>query len=251
MSSTFSARWVCSPTPRLRAMSAVSRISSIETEKGEHGASETRCMAWRDGSWKASTTRWQSARMSASSQHRMSGGRPPPDSPMLIEPGCRGSGAEIRGGHRIIEPGTVRVEIEMVGRGGAAAERELGKAKRRRPVDVFRPDMRPDRVQRLQPAEQRRVLRRRNGAGQVLEQVVVRVDHPRNDDMACHVDDGVGAFGKPGGGADGLDHPVTGEQAATTDLGADIVAGARRGMVRRVGRIHRAQKVGVADQQGA
>ena len=62
---------------------------------------------------------------------------------------------------------------------------------------------------------------------------------------------GVGAFGKPGGGADGLDHPVTGEQAAAADLGADIVARARCGMVRRVGGIHRAQKVGVADQQGA
>ena len=44
-SSTVSARWVCRRTPRRRASSAVSRISSPVTENGEHGASATRSIA--------------------------------------------------------------------------------------------------------------------------------------------------------------------------------------------------------------
>ncbi len=86
MSFSFSARCVCSETPCARASTAASRISSRLTENGEHGATTTRCIACRAGSCQRSTTRSVSARIASSRSTTRSGGRPPCDSPTLIEP---------------------------------------------------------------------------------------------------------------------------------------------------------------------
>ena len=153
-----------------------------------------------------------------------------------------------RRSHRVIEPGAVRIEIEMVGGCRAAAHCELGKPQCGRPVDMFGPDVRPYWIEGLQPAEQRRVLSSRYGASQVLEQVMMRVDHAWNDHMACHVDHPVGVLRQVRCWADRLDHAATREQATTTDFGTGIVAGAGgfAGIVRRV---HRAKQVRVAEKK--
>ena len=116
-----------------------------------------------------------------------------------------------RRSHGIIEPGAVRIEIEMIGGCGAAAHRQLGKPQRGRPVDMFRPDVRPDRIERLQPAEQRRILPSPHRAGQVLEQVMMRVDHARDHHMAGHVDHPVGILRQVRCQADRLDHAAARE----------------------------------------
>ena len=54
-SSTVSAMCVCSRTPRCRANSAVSAISSRVTLNGEHGASAIRSIEPGDGSWNSSS----------------------------------------------------------------------------------------------------------------------------------------------------------------------------------------------------
>ena len=74
------------------------------------------------------------------------------------------------------------------------------------------------------------------------------VNHARNDHMAGHVDHPVGVLRQVRSRADRLDHAATREQAATTDFGTGIVAGAGRfaGIVRRV---HRAKQVRVAEKK--
>ncbi len=90
MSLSFSARWVCRPTPcegpKLRASSAASRISPRLTLNGEHGATTMRCIAWRAGSCQVSIRRCVSARIAASASTTLSGGSPPALWPTLIAP---------------------------------------------------------------------------------------------------------------------------------------------------------------------
>ena len=49
---------------------------------------------------------------------------------------------------------------------------------------MLRPKPRPDRVERLQPAEQKRVLATRHGTREGLEQVMMRIDQTRRDEAA-------------------------------------------------------------------
>ncbi len=49
-SSTVSEPWVCSLTPRRRASSAPSRISSVDTENGEQGATAIWVIASKEAS---------------------------------------------------------------------------------------------------------------------------------------------------------------------------------------------------------
>ncbi len=86
MSLSFSARWVCSDTPCSRARTAASRISSRLTEKGLHGATTMRVIAWRAGSCQRSMRRCVSFRIAASLSTTLSGGRPPALAPTLMEP---------------------------------------------------------------------------------------------------------------------------------------------------------------------
>ena len=83
----------------------------------------------------------------------------------------------------------VREEVEMVGAHGAARERELREAELRRDEHVLGLHARPDRVERLQPAEEQRVLPGRDRLGQRLVEMMVGVDEARRDDAARGVDD--------------------------------------------------------------
>ena len=76
-SSSVSARWVCSRTPRARASSAVSAISSSVTLNGEVGASAIRTRAPGAGSWWRSIATAQASRIASRSSTTSSGGSPP------------------------------------------------------------------------------------------------------------------------------------------------------------------------------
>ncbi len=85
-SSSVSARWVCRRTPRRRASAAAPVISSSLTENGEHGATATRSIEEKDGSWYFPIASSVAARISSRSSTTSSGGSPPDDRPRSIEP---------------------------------------------------------------------------------------------------------------------------------------------------------------------
>ena len=61
-------------------------ISPVDTENGEHGASAIRSIDVGDASWCASTSRWESARISSSVCTTESGGSPPSLTDRDIDP---------------------------------------------------------------------------------------------------------------------------------------------------------------------
>ena len=210
---------------------AVSRIRSRETENGEQGASAIRTIACGRGSWKASMTRCESARIAASLSTSASGGRPPALSPTLIEPRQAWKRMPIAGGglERVVEPAAVGIEVEVVAGRGAAGQQQLGEAGQRRDADHLRRQPRPDRIERAQPVEEARVLRRRQRAGQRLEQVVVGVDEAGQEDVPGQVDDVVGRSRQGGARPDRLDQVTAHEDAAVDELGAGVVHRRHRG----------------------
>ncbi len=137
----------------------------------------------------------------------------------------------------VLQPRAVGEEVEVVRRQGAARERQLGETHEGGEVDLLRPHARPDRVERLEPAEEQRVLPGGDGAGQGLEQVVVGVDEARRDHAAGGMDDLVGLSRQVGGGADLLDHAIAGEEGAVRDLPA--------------GGVHGHEDLGMAEEEGA
>ena len=74
-----------------------------------------------------------------------------------------------------------RVDVEVVGRSRAAAQREFGEADEGREVDGLLVEERPAGVKNAQPVEQPRTDRRGERAGEVLVDVMVGVDKAR-----CH-----------------------------------------------------------------
>src|SRR5207302_3166392 len=111
--------------------------------------------------------------------------------------------------------------VVMVEHGCAAGQRELGQSCAGGRVLGLLVDCRPDRVERLQPAEQVLVLRA--GARQVLPEVVVRVDETGSDDGAGEVDDGVRI--RTAAGSDGRDEAVVDVDPAAGVLRAVVVHG--------------------------
>ena len=83
-------------------------------------------------------------------------------------------------------PARAREDVVVVGRGRAARAGERGEAGARRGVDDRRVDVLPDRVERDEPLEQRRLLR--VAARGVLVEVVVAVDEPGRGELAAAVD---------------------------------------------------------------
>ena len=75
----------------------------------------------------------------------------------------------------------LRMQIQVIGARRASGEREFGQTHERAHVHGFLVDRPPQRVQRLQPTEQRLVGHRRIGAREVLVDVMVGVHQTR-----CH-----------------------------------------------------------------
>ena len=187
-SSGSSARWVCSRTSRRSASSAVADMSRRLTVNGEHGARAIRTMAPRERSWWAD-------------DGRLAGGQ---DGVFVLAHRVRRQAAVLFGdAHRT--PGRVEaeadlarggdlgrqqvagaggVDVQVVGRRRAAAQRQLGQADEGRKVDGFLVEQGPVRVQDAQPIEQARADGGRKSAGEVLEDVVVGVDQARRDQAA-------------------------------------------------------------------
>src|SRR5262249_37785109 len=114
---------------------------------------------------------------------------------------------------------TGRKEVVVVEDGRAAGERELREPAPRGRVLRFLVDACPDRVERLQPAEE--VLVPRAGPREVLPQMVVRVDQARRDDGAAEVDDLVRVRARAVAGA--LDEAVLDQEPAAWVLVALVV----------------------------
>ena len=120
----------------------------------------------------------------------------------------------------VVEPGAIRVEVEVIGRGRAARQRQFGEPDHGRDPHLLGTEPRPDRVERLEPAEQQRVLPSRHRAGQGLVEVVMGVDETRGDETAGGVDHFAGRF-QPG--ADRGDDPVAQEDVGARELRPRVV----------------------------
>ena len=178
-------------------------ISDVETLNGEHGASAIRVIAAGERSW------WRvdqplrlgqdlvvvlddRVRRQAAVLHRQrhrAAGR--------VEPHAQVAGRGDLGGDQVA--GTARVDVEVVGGGGAAAQGQLGQPDVGADVRRLLVQPGPQRVERDQPVEQPAGQRRREGPGQVLVQVVMGVDQARRDQAAAGVD----RAGGVGGGSAG------------------------------------------------
>ena len=98
----------------------------------------------------------------------------------------------VRGLDGIVKPGAVRVDVEVIRGRRAAGEHEFAHRGRGRDADHLGRQVRPDRVMRLQPTEEFRILPARRRARQRLHHVVMRIDEAGQYDMARKVDDLVG-----------------------------------------------------------
>ena len=235
---SFSARWVCIPTPRLRASSAglahqvpahrerrawrhhdaQHRIPAgvvIGVDHAQHVLDDRALVldqaVGRQAAFADADAHGAAARMEAHA-----------DLPRDLD--------------LVVEPAAVRVKIEMVHRGGAAGEHQFRHRGFRRGLEHLRRQPLPHRKQRRQPIEQFAVLRRRQCAGQGLEHVMMGVDEARNDDVALEIEHFVGRLRQLGGRTDRDDAMIGNEQAAVADLAPR--------------RIHGHQDVGVLDQHG-
>ncbi len=112
--------------------------------------------------------------------------------------------------------GTPGMQVEMVGRGGAAGERQFGEAHPCRHVHRLGVDAAPPRIQRLQPPEQRLVGHRRERPREVLEQVMMGVDEAWRDQAVGGVEHRGCRW--RGTGADRAHQPVGDRHPATVDL---------------------------------
>lgn len=129
----------------------------------------------------------------------------------------------------------LRHQVGDVDAGGGAREHQFGGGRQRRPVDGVGVEPRPQRIHAVEPVEDAGALGARHGAGQGLEEMMVRVDQPGRDDAALEVDALVGLGAGVGCGGDRGD-----DGAADQDVGAP-----KR---RALARVHR---FGAFEEEGA
>ena len=131
-SSRVSARWVCRRTPCSRASSAVRRIRSSVTEKGEQGASAMRVMARGRGSWysRISRQRVGQDRLLVLAPRRRGAGRPGSAPAHRAARGMEADAQLARGRDLDVDEPLLaaREQVQVVGGGGAAGEQQLAQA---------------------------------------------------------------------------------------------------------------------------
>ena len=120
---------------------------------------------------------------------------------------------------RVLKP--LRIEIMMIGGGGAAGQHELGQREPRGQPEVVGLEPRPDRIERDEPGEQRLVDGGRVGAGQRLVEMMVGVDEPRQHDMAGGVERRVDALRASRPAPRSCDPRALDDEAAFRALGED------------------------------
>src|SRR5258706_3255007 len=82
----------------------------------------------------------------------------------------------------------------MIRCGGASRKGQFGQCGLSRNKKIVGLDARPNGIQGLEPVEEIGVLRGRDGAGEGLIEVMMRVDEARQYDVALKVEDFVGSF---------------------------------------------------------
>jgi len=149
-----------------------------------------------------------------------------------------------RGRDLVVEARAVGEHVQVIGDGRRSTEQQLGEPDFGADVDRLGVHPSPDRIQRLEPVEQRQTARRAHAARQRLVQVVMAVDQPWNQHAAAQVDDAirraaaaVGGYPRVqvGAAADAFDPLVADEHRAVGDFGAGVVL--------------RGQHVGMGQQQ--
>ena len=151
-SSSVSAMCVCSRTPRARASSADSRISSCVTLNGEQGASAIRTIASGEGSWCSSIAASQAARIASRSSTTSSGGSPPAERPEVHRAAARVEAQADLARRLDLDreqvAGVAGEEVVVVGGGRAARAGERDEPGARRRLLDRGVDVRPDRIER-------------------------------------------------------------------------------------------------------
>jgi hypothetical protein len=115
------------------------------------------------------------------------------------------------------------VHVEVIGRRCAAAEREFRDADPRGDVRALFVEIRPARVQRRQPLEQRAVDRGPEAPREVLVDVMVRVDEAGRDEAVLGAQDARRIRHRVGRSADRLHEPVRDGDPAALDLAPGVV----------------------------
>ena len=106
-------------------------------------------------------------------------------------------------------------EIVMIGRGGAARQHQFGQGEARGEAKLTRLQPRPDRIERHQPGEQFAINRGGVGAGQGLEEMMMRVDEAGQRDVARGVENHLDRRRRLAPARDRLsDAPVLDDEAA-------------------------------------
>ena len=125
----------------------------------------------------------------------------------------------------VVDPASVLEHVGVIEDRRAARQRELGQPNQRAPVGGLRGPLGPDLVVGPQPGEQVDVLAQREVAGEGLVEVVVRVDHPGQHDLAAQVEDRVGLRGEILRRTDRSDHAVLHQDCAVGYFAALVVHG--------------------------
>ena len=123
----------------------------------------------------------------------------------------------------VFQPDSVRVDVQMVAAGGAAAEQQLGHGHLGGHLHHLGGQAGPHGVQATQPAEQFGVLHGGHRACQRLVHVVVGIDQPRNDQVPACIDDFVGVPRQRVGRADSLDPVAADEDGRMAQLAGQCV----------------------------
>ncbi len=152
----------------------------------------------------------------------------------------------LRGADLVVEPAAVREQIQVIRHGSRSAEHQFTQREFRADVDRIGIDLRPDRIEHLQPVEQAEPAPGADRACQRLKQMVMAVHHSGHNHAAACADGFVGRTSSRIGrhprydvcvGADRFDCVATDEHTAAANFAAD--------------RIHRHDDVGAMHEQRA
>ena len=87
----------------------------------------------------------------------------------------------------IIQARAIGEQVKMIRGGGAARKGQLRQSRLGGDKDILRGHAGPDGIERLEPVEQVGVLGSRNGPGEGLVKMVVRIYQPGQNNMTAHI----------------------------------------------------------------
>ena len=87
----------------------------------------------------------------------------------------------------VVQPGSIGIEIEMIGGGRIVRQRQLREPKLRGDPHLLWPKSCPNRIERLEPSKEERILPARHSPCQGLIEMVMRVHETRRDNATARV----------------------------------------------------------------